>query len=349
MPVARIDARDFRTEIISLFEANGRAEFVTQFDWYYRNNGQQTPISWALRDPKGRLMGLCSVTIRAMRFGGTLIRAGIAGNLLVDRSRGAYLAAFSLMNAIKSLVDTRELDVLLGIPNELAQPIFSRSGFTIIDRWATYVQIANSRHLLSFHFGRWGMLASRVIDSAAMAKRGLSHWRDKKNSSFRVIELSEKELSGVRFENWASPAEDLRLIPTGEYLKWRFMRAPAHAFSVLAILSYGEVCAYLVIRSSRGCIWIADCGADHRQLTELEAMLCFCHDDRALASTVWIPVLSSASLGQRLGAAGLIKMKPIVGAYPNFPFVGYWRSDHPLALAFGQASSWHLLSGFNDV
>ena len=49
MPVARIDARDFRTEIISLFEANGRAEFVTQFDWYYRNNGQQKYRNLSLR------------------------------------------------------------------------------------------------------------------------------------------------------------------------------------------------------------------------------------------------------------------------------------------------------------
>jgi len=348
--VARIDAREFRTEVISLFEANGKAEFAKQFDWYYRDDGQQTPISWALRDMKGRLLGVCSVTIRMMRFGTTLVGAGVAGNLLVDRSRGAYLGAFSLVNAIKSLVDTRELDVLLGIPNELAQPIFSRSGFTTIDRWATYVQVAKSRDLLSFHFGRSGMLASRVIDWAATAKRRLSHWHDSKNSGFRVVELSENELSRASFENWSSPSHELRLIASSEYLKWRFMRAPMNAFSVVAIESADqEICAYLVIRSSRGRIWIADCQADHRQLTELEAMLCFCHDRRALASTVWIPVLSSAALSQRLATAGFIKMKPSMGGYPEFPLVGYWRSDHRLADVFGRPSSWHLLSGSNDV
>jgi hypothetical protein len=348
--VTRIDARDFRAEIISLFEANGKTEFANQFDWYYRDYGQQTPISWALRDIKGRLLGLCSVTIRTMRFGTTPVSAGIAGNLLVDRGRGAYLGAFWLVNAIKSLVDDSEVDLLLGIPNELAQPVFARCGFSVIDRWATFVQVANSRDLLSFHFGRSGMLASRVIDWTAMAKRRLSHWHDAKNSGFRVIDLSENEVNRATLEHWASPSHELRVIASGEYLKWRFMRAPAQVFSVAAISSAEqEICGYLVVRNSRGRIWIVDLQADHRQLTELEAMLCFCSDRRALASTVWIPVLSSTRLSQGLATSGFIKIKPSVGGYPEFPFVGYWRTNHPLARAFGQPSSWHLLSGFNDV
>jgi len=348
--VTRIDVRDFRTEIISLFEANGKADLGKQFDWYYRNDGQPTPISWALRGTNGRLFGLCSVTIRGMRFGTTPVRAGVAGNLLVDRSRGAYLGAFSLVNAIKSLVDTRELDVLLGIPNVLAQPIFVRCGFNTIDRWVTYVQLASSRNLLKFHFGRSGMLASRVIDWAATARRELSDRRGTKNSGFRVIDLSENELSRVRFENWTLDSQGLGLIASGEYLKWRFMRAPVQGFGVVAVLSSEhEICAYVVIRSSRGRIWIADCCSDHRQLNEHEAMLCFCHDHRALASTVWIPVLSAATLSKQLATAGFVKIKQSLGGYPDFPFVGYWRTDHPLADIFGQPSAWHLLSGFNDV
>jgi hypothetical protein len=348
--VIRIDARDLRQEIISLFEANGKADFGKRFDWYYRSNGQEMPTSWVLRDARGRVLGLCSVTIRAMRFGNIPVRAGVAGNLLVDRNRGAYLAAFSLVNAIKSLVHDHEIDVLLGIPNELAQPVFSRLGFSVIARWTTYVQVVKSRDLLRFHFGASGALASPLVDWAAALKRGLCGWQGTNNSGFRVIQLAEHEVSQIRCDEWPFPADRFRLIADGEYLKWRFARAPSHEFHLVGIVSsLGKICAYLVVRSAGGRIWIADCAADHKQLTEVETMQCFCKDARARNSTVWIPVLSSTTFSRQLPKSGLIKISSRRGGYPDFPLVGYWRTDHPLAHAFGQPSSWELLSGFNDV
>ncbi|HXY04541.1 MAG TPA: hypothetical protein VEI49_13295 [Terriglobales bacterium] len=348
--IERVDARDFRAEILPLFEANGKPFFADQFDWYYRDKGQQTPTSWVLRDSKGRILGLCSVTIRNLSFGTLHVRAGIAGNLVVDRTRGAYLGPFSLVNAMKCLVNDSEIDVLLGIPNDLACPVFSRLDFKIIDRWTTYVQIAKSRDLLSCHFGRPGIAASAIVDWAAAAMRGLSHWQQVKSSGLRVIELTETELARVRFEEWPSAWHRFQTVATSDYLKWHFLRSPMNDFTAVGIVSPKyEVLAYLVLRTSRGRIWIADCGADHRRLTETLAILCFCHDRRALAGTVWIPTLSSGAFAQQLASCGFAKMPTAMGAYPDFPLVGFWRPDHPLADAFSQPSSWHLFSGFNDV
>jgi len=348
--IERVDARDSRAEIVSLFERNGNSQFARQFDWYYRDRGQETPLSWVLRDRKGRVSGLCSVTIRGLRFGTMAVRAGVAGNLLVGRGSGTYLGAFSLVRALKSLVNEKEIDILLGIPNQLAHPVFSRLGFTTIDHWTTYAQISESRDLLSFNFGLLGRVASPLVDLAAAARRGLSHWGQAAFSRFRAIELSESELNKVRFEDWPSPHRRFLSASTGEYLKWRFLRTPSQEYSMVALVSPKyEVCGYLVLRCSPGRIWVADCGVDHRQLTEAAAILCFCHDRRALGSTVWVPTLTSDVLSSELSFCGFTRMPAQWGGYPDFSLLAYWRPDHSLAAAFAEPTSWKLFSGFNDV
>ena len=348
--IERVDARDFRAEIVSLFERNGNPQFARLFDWYYRDQGQETPLSWMLHDRKRRVCGLCSVTIRTLRFGRTAVRAGVAGNLLVERGSGFYLGAFSLVNTMKSLVDEKQIDILIGIPNQFAYPVFSRLRFNRIGQWATYAQVSESRDLLSLHFGLSGRLASPLVDLAAAARRGLSHWRQVDFPRFRVIELTESELNGVRFEDWPAPQNRFLSEATSDYLKWRFLRAASQDYSIVALVSSkDEVCGYLVLRRSPGRIWVADCGVDHRQLTESAAILCFGHDRRALDSTVWVPALASDMLSAELAFGGFTRMPVKWGGYPDFSLVAYWRTDHPLAGAFAQPTSWKLFPGFNDV
>ena len=347
----QVDARDFRAEIIALFESNGNRKFAEQFDWYYRDRGQETPMSWVLWDRRGEICGLCSVTPRTLRFGTTSIRAGVAGNLIMDRSGGAYLGAFSLVTAMKFLVDDHQIDILLGIPNELAEPVFSRLGFRMIDRWTTQTLICRSRELLGFHFGMPGRMASPFVDVWAAARRAFGHWREADSSGFRVIDLPESELDRLRPEDWPASWHRFAVGATSEYLKWRFCRDPVRDFSIAAIVDpkYYEVCGYVVLHRSPGRIWVTDCGVDHRQLSEAGAILCFCHDRRALDTTVWVTTLRSGLLSAQLRYCGFTRMGASMGGSPNLPLAAYWLPTHPLANAFAEPTSWNLLPGFNDV
>jgi hypothetical protein len=346
----RVDAREYREQIIALFECNGNTQFAGRFDWYYRDRGQPTPITWLLLDSRGQIAGLCSVTLRDLQFGATALRAGIAGNLIIDRSLGAYLGPFALVNAMKSIVTEREIDILLGIPNELAQPVFSRLGFHSIDGWSTHVQISKSRELLNFYLGKSGKLISPLVDFGAAARRRFSQWRKKDDSHFRITTLSEQELQKVQFEEWPFLWHRFQNRATSEYLIWRFLREPFRQFSIAAIVAGNyQVCGYLVVCHSPGRIWIMDCGVDHRRLSEMVAILCFCRDHRARNCTVWIPTLRAGELSQQLSDSGFAKVPSSMGGYPDFSLVGYWRPDHPLASFFAQPSAWQLFSGFNDV
>ena len=191
--VERVDLREYKNDILALCQRNGTPEVARRFDWYYRDQGQERPFSWILRDGKGEICGLCSVTVRDLRHGKTTVKAGVAGNLLVDRSKRVYLGAFSLVRATKSLVTNKEVDILMGIPNQFSQPIFLRLGYKVIDLWTTHAFIHGSRQLLQSHLGWVGRVASPIVDFCAAAKRVLAANLHPNYGSLRVVNVPEAE------------------------------------------------------------------------------------------------------------------------------------------------------------
>lgn len=349
--VERIDARDSKAAIVALFEGNGNTRFARQFDWYYRDQGQELPASWVLRNREGTICGLVSVTVRNFRFGERRIRAGVAGNLIVDRSKSTYFGAFALVDATKTLVKDRTIDVLLGIPNQLAEPIFSRRGFHTIGQWKTYMQVFKSRQLLKSCLGLPATLVSPIVDLTSATVRTLSRWKQKADFDFGAIELGESELAWVRPQDWQAPSHRFVVEASNDYLKWRFLRDPLNDHNLWGIVTANhELCGCLALRRMPGRTVIADCLVDHRRLSQIAAVLVFCQKDKQARDTsVWVTPLRSTAFATELRASGFLPATPSMGGYPELRLMGYWLPDHPLAAAFAQAASWILFPGFNDV
>ncbi len=347
--VERGDARLHREEIIQLYERAGKTQFRSLFDWYYRSEGQQTPTSWMLRDRRGSICGLCSVTIRLLQFGNTMLRAGISGNLLVDRTNGMYHGALDLVRAMKSLVTDGEIDILLGIPNALAQPVFARVGFQEIGRWQTHACLHRSRDLLRSRFGVAGTLASPLVDFCAATRRAFAGWSHTPASRLNVREIAEDELGKIPFENWVRPGDRIEAHLAPDYLKWRYLRNPADRYALAGIEASGELCGYLTLRRLPRRVWITDCAVDRHRISEADAILGFCRDHRLSGSTAWITHLRSSSLSTQLSSYGFIPVPPSAGGYPDYRLVGFWRPDHPLSETFSREDGWNLFPGCNDV
>src|SRR5204863_1822201 len=108
------------------------------FDWYYGHNGNATVLSWVLRESANRsVVGICSVVPRTFRFGDRLVRAGVVGNLMVDKDSRA-IGGLALLRSVQSLVSNKQFDILLGIPT-LGAPLrlILRTGFRTIGAWQT--------------------------------------------------------------------------------------------------------------------------------------------------------------------------------------------------------------------
>ncbi len=340
-------AGQYRQEIIDLFARNERVLRPSEFDWYFRSRGQATPSSWILRTRKGQLCGLLCVTVRQLQLGHTMLRAGVTGNLMVDRSAGISLAAFTLLRAAKQLVLDGTLDVLLGIPNQLAQPVFTFGRFQTIDRWATHAIIFDTRDLLA-SIGSWGKLASPAIDFLAAGKRFISHWPSATSTGFTTIRLSERELHNAEFERWATPGNQISLHPSGEFLEWRFLKNPFSEHEIKGLVEPGgSLCAYFALKVSRGRSWVVDWAVNPEVTDDMSALLHFCQN--APKNSLWFATPSSSQWAKRLPRFGFVRATPQMGGYPDFPLVGFWNEHHPLAHIFADATRWNLFPGFNDI
>ena|SRR5579863_7647235 len=348
--VEQVDARKNKNEILSLYERSGRPDMTQRFDWYYRNGGQEAPLSWGLRSRSGELCGLCSVSPRWLRYGQTTLRAGVAGNLLVDRGKGLYLDALSLVRAMKSAVTTGDIDILLGSPNHLSEPSFIRLNFTVIDRWTSHAWIHRSGGLLQAHFGWPGRIASPIVDFCAATHRFFSSTKNDERHGLRFFPIPEDRLDALSPEQWAPPEKQFTNYPSTDYLFWRFLRDPVNLCSISAIVSpSGKPCGYLAFRHDPHRLWIIDCNTDSREISQRTAITQFCLSKEARRKTIWIAHLSSAEWSSQLTSCGFIRVTQSVGGFPHVPLVGFWLPEHPLAGAFAQANAWSIFTGANDV
>lgn len=344
------DARGHRDEILRLYERTGREDLVSQFDWYYRSEEQPAPTTWFLRSHTNQLCGIVSVSVRKMRWEGTPILAGVAGNLLIDRKQGLYYGASTLVSAMKSLVVQGDLDVLLGIPNDKAYPVFARAGFREVDRWATHASLYHSHDILPSDFRVMRILAIPFVGLAALTCRAIGKQMRTSVSGLAIRSMTEDELSGLPLETWLGRTSVISMSASVEYLKSRYLRCPGRAYSVVAVVDdQGRACGCLCLRHSPRRIWITDCFVDRTRISEATAVLALCGAWKPGDQTIWVAHLRSSEMSAQLSAAGLIPVSSRFGGYPDYPLVAFWKPEHPLGGVFSQPCSWQILPGFNDI
>ena len=349
--VERCDACEFQDEILSLFNRNGQPLPRQHFDWYYGHNGNATVLSWVLRGAADRpIVGLCSVVPRTFRFGDRLVRAGVVGNLMVDKdSRG--IGGVALLRCVQSLVSNKHFDILLGIPT-LGPPmrLILRMGFRTIARWRTYVQIFRSRASLYARYATAGAALSPLVDLVAALRRRFSSFREGSTANFMLEELTRDQVTRLPVASWP-PLDGCFLadFSTG-LLESRFFQEPLEDYRFIGIVHRQDdsVRGYLVVDCRRGRVIVCHCRTDLQILSEADAILSLCRDGKEYGETFGVITLRGSSLSKVLERSGFIRLPPKFGGNEH-SLVGFWRPDHPLAQDFALPSRWNVFPGFNDV
>jgi len=349
--VHRVDARCYKQQLSALFQRRQKPELLQQFDWYYRAEGQPTPISWVAQTADGYVCGLYSVTMRPLQYGGTTLHAGVMGNLIVEAGSRSTFAPFNLVRACKELIRNHDLDILLGIPNELAEPWLVKNGFRVLGYWDTWAQVFRCGEALQHRFGRPGRLGAPLLNLAAQMNRTFSEWTADRQSAFQAIFLNSTELDDLDIEHWATRPDSFAFAADPLFLRWRFLKSPMKHYDVVGIADSRtkRLQGYVVVESRPGRWLIWDCRTNTPQLSERDAILTFCRSKQAQASTISITQLSSAPLAQELSRHGFVRVPQRLGGYPRFPLIAFWSPDHPLAAAFPEIARCNIFPGFNDL
>jgi hypothetical protein len=349
--VERCAAREFRDEILSLFERNGQQMPCQHFDWYYGHNSNATVLSWVLRGSADRaVVGLCSVVPRTFWFGERLVRVGVVGNLMVDKdNRG--IGGIALLRSVQSLVLNKQFDILLGTPT-LGPPmrLILRMGFRTIARWQTYVQIFRSRAALYARHATAGAALSPLVDLAAALRRRFSSFREGSMPNLMVEELTGDQVTHLPVESW--PPLDGCFVAdfSAAMLESRFLRQPLRNYQIIGIVDRQDnsIRGYLVGDSQRGRVIVCQCRTDVRMLSEAEAILTLCRYGRRYGGTLAVITLRGSVLSSLLERCGFMPLPPRFGGN-EYSLLGFWRPDHPLAQYFDRPACWNVFPGFNDV
>jgi hypothetical protein len=349
--VQRLNAREFRHEILSLFDRNAQPLTAECFDWYYGDNGHATVLSWMLRGSTGQtILGLCSVTPRAFRFGDRSLRAGIVGNLMVDKP-SRTIGGLALLRSVQSLVSSGQFDILLGIPG-IGAPmrLILRMGFSTIGRWQTYVQISRSRSALFARYSTAGAALSPIADLSAAVWRRLSCFESIAVGNFKVVELTSDHVSKLPAADWPHARDRFCTDFSPPMLESRFLREPLKDRHLLGIVNRqdGSICGYLVVECSRGRTIVYHCRTDVKVLSEADAIVLLCRDAGVHNDVVSVTALRGSALSTFLERSGFLPLPPKFGG-DEHSLVGFWRPDDPLARYFGLASNWNVLPGISDI
>jgi hypothetical protein len=267
--IERAAPADARDALARIWGANLtlEADAATKYRWLYEEAPDRPPVVFLLvadGAPAAQAVGTAGVGLRRVVVGDAELRAGLLGDLAVDREHRSVMPALSLVREAKAWA-LGELDFAYGFPNKSAEGVFKRAGYKPLGTIGRYVRVL--RHagyvdrvgdaelarvparlrpaLRAALAGRGGAALARGVDVAVLARDLPAVVRA------RDLRLALSERADPRLDPlWASARGDHVVVGarTARFVDWRFFRSGAGGRQlVLATDRAGAPQAYAVV------------------------------------------------------------------------------------------------------
>jgi hypothetical protein len=239
--------------------------------WLYRDAPDRPPAVFLLIAEGGNgktgPVGTAGVGIRRVVIGERELRAGLLGDLAVDREHRSVMPALTLVREVRTWA-LGTLDLAYGFPNRSAEGVFKRAGYKPLGTITRYVRVLrHAKYLERVGAAELARLpaAMRPIASAALASpaaasllaRGVDAAMLVRGGSgilraARRLKLEWSTTADPRLDLlWSSARHDYDVIGarTARFVDWRFFRGPFAGTRslVLAVDRSGAPQAYAVI------------------------------------------------------------------------------------------------------
>lgn len=257
--VTLADVHADRATVMSLWRGNldEGDEPEAKFQWFYCDhpNGPSTML-FLVHGAERTPVGTAGIGGRELVANGTVHRAGVLADLLVVPSHRTLFPAMELQRAA-----TREglasRDVVFGVPNVKAVPVFRRLGYTPIGDLVRFVLVLRYGEQLRRRMPAWlasvgGAVLDRVMP-VVRRMRGASgpaigEWRDTVDARFDDLWTRTRSFAGV------IGVRDAR------YLTWRFFARPAHPHRMFTLRTAdgARLIGYAVCEDARPTLHVRD-------------------------------------------------------------------------------------------
>jgi hypothetical protein len=160
-----------RAAVLAVWRGNlGReARHTVKYSWFYEHCPFGPPLLALLRqadDPA--LLGVAAAGVRQMLYMGRKCQAGVLVDMAVVPAHRSFLPALMLQKFILQSA-TGSFDLLYGVPNRKAAPVFVRAGYRKLGDLFRLVRVVQSdavlaRVLPAFLARLFGFAADRLLD-----------------------------------------------------------------------------------------------------------------------------------------------------------------------------------------
>jgi hypothetical protein len=270
--VERTDPKTVATDLHRVWSENLKIEGgdpSVKHAWLYRDAPDPSPTVFLLRTEgdAAPVVGTAGLGIRRIVVGDRELRAGLLGDLAVDRDHRSVLPALMLVREVKGWA-MAQLDLAYGFPNHAAEGVFKRVGYKKLGTIVRYVRVLRHagymdrigdaelarlpsavRPLATAALARPATagLIARGVDAAMLVRGSGDLWRAARRLKLEWPPEVDRRIDAL----WSSARHDYDVVAarSARFVEWRFFRGPGAAARALVLASdrTGEPQAYAVI------------------------------------------------------------------------------------------------------
>lgn len=224
----RIELADLEKDRSRILQFWERADFSTpdraeRYDWFHvRNPAGRGRIYLLLHGESGNLVGTACAGTRVMRTAGAgALTASVLIDFAVDPGHRSFGPAIKLQRAVRDR-ELRRADILYGLPDTKAVPIFKRLGSDALLSEGSYAYVVRSRKYLEKRAPGWAAPVMRLAAAGVDLVRANVLRLRVVVSGFRC-EWSRSPPAGLD-ELWSHTSSQNRCIGVrdADFVAWRF-------------------------------------------------------------------------------------------------------------------------------
>lgn len=346
----RVDPHAVRDEVVDFFwkhrrwPGETRADYYDIWDWRYTALSEGPAIAYIarLRDTR-EIVGHVAAYRRNFRFGTSDLRICVPGNLFVHPDWQQRIVGVRMVMFLRSLVQSREFDAVLGFGNKTANAMLEKLRFAQFGTMHTYVEIRDSGPVLRRRHEALAALAP-VVNLGFAARRLRSKARGGSAGRLRVSRLTEEQFLTLDRSHWA-PSTRLVAWESNRFIVERYLREPGtvrHLYGLLDPVT--NLLQAFVVTEPTGRIKIWDCQTNTAVVDEVRAISAVAESIKG-AETVLVPTMPQSRLATELVERGFLDRESVDAVESQTYLSAYWLEDNPHVDVFRNPSLWNVWLG----
>ena len=345
----RVDPHAVREEVIDLFwrhrqwPGKTREDYGAIWDWRYSALSEGPAVAYIARVKEtGEVVGHVGAYTRKFRYGSSDIRICVPGNLFVDPDWQQNIVGVRMVMFLRSLVQTREFDAVIGFGNKAANAMLERLRFAQLGAMHTYVEVRDSGPVLRRRNRALGAFAPLV--NAGFAARRMRSLKRSRAARLDVRRIDCNQFLKLDRSHWA-PAPRLVAWESNSFVVKRYLKEPDTVRHLYGLFDGGtERLQGFVVTEPTARIKVWDCQTNPAALDVSGAIAAVAAQVRG-AETVLVPTLPQSLLATELVRGGYLDRESVDSNESTTYLSAYWLPDSPYAPVFSDSAQWNIWLG----